>query len=99
MGCHNFKGAANGVLHVLQCMSRDIRCNIYIALEISHDIQCNIYISLDVHVIVNIVAKKEIANNRTQRTSGYNSTRRVIGTNSTDRKDQHSTRDRQHSTR
>ena len=85
MGSHNFKGAANGVLRVLQRMSRDIRCNIYIAPEIPRDIQCNIYISPDVHVIVNIVAKNPIANNRTRRTIGYNSIRRAIGTNSTQR--------------
>ena len=83
MGSHNFKGAANGVLCVLQRMSRDIQCNIYIALEISRDIQCNIYISPDAHVIVNIVAKNAIANNRAWQTIGYNCTRWVIGTNST----------------
>ena len=52
MGSHNFKGVA-----ILQRMSQDIRCNIYIAPEILHDILCNIYISPDVHVTVNIVAK------------------------------------------
>ena len=56
MDRHNFKGAANRVLRILQRMSRDIRCNIYIAPEISRDIQCNIYISPDVHVAVNTVA-------------------------------------------
>ena len=85
MGSHNFKGAANGVLRVLQRMSRDIRCNIYIAPELSREIQCNIYISPDVHVTVNIVAQNAIANNWTQRTIGYNSTRRAIGTSSTQR--------------
>ena len=74
MGSHNFKGAANGVLRLLQRTSRDIRCNIYIAPEISRDIQCNIYISPDVHVIVNIVAKNAIANNRTRRTAQQHST-------------------------
>ena len=38
MSSHNFKGAANGVLCVLQRMSRDILCNIYFAPEISRDI-------------------------------------------------------------
>ena len=86
MVSHNFKGAANGVLRLLQRMSRDIRCNIYIAPELSREIQCSIYISPDVHVTVNIVAQKAIANNRTRRiTIGYNSTRRAIGTNSTQR--------------
>ena len=37
MGTHKMKGAANGVLRVLQRMSRDIRCNIYIAPEILCD--------------------------------------------------------------
>ena len=63
MGSHNFKGAANGVLRLLQRMSRDIRCNIYIAPEISRDIRCNIYISPDVHVTVNIVAMNASGNN------------------------------------
>ena len=77
MVSHNFKGAANGVLRLLQRMSRDIRCNIYIAPELSREIQCNIYISPDVHVTVNIVAQKAIANNRTRRiTIGTNSTQR-----------------------
>ena len=57
MGSHNFKGAAMGVLRVMQRISCDIRFNIYISPDISRDILCNIYISTDVHVIVNIVAK------------------------------------------
>ena len=57
MGRHNFKGAANGVLHVLQRMSRDFRFNVYIASEISLDIQCNIYISPVVHDGMNIVPR------------------------------------------
>ena len=83
MGSHNFKGTANGVLCVLQRMSRDIRCNIYIGPEISSDIQCNIYISPDVHVTVNIVAKNVSGNKRTWRTIGNSTTWRVIGKDST----------------
>ena len=85
MGSHNFKGATNGVLCVLQCMSQDIRCNIYIAPEVSREIQCNIYISPDVHGTMNIVAQNNIANSRTRRTIGTNSIRRAISTNSTER--------------
>ena len=54
MGRHNFKRAANDVLRVLQHLSQDIWCNIYIALEISRDIQYNIYISQEMYVTVNI---------------------------------------------
>ena len=74
---------AYGVLRVLQCMSRDIRCNIYIAPKLSRDIQCSIYISPGVHVIMNTVGKNMIANHQIRRTIGYNSTRRAIGTTST----------------
>ena len=84
MGSHNFKGTAKGVLCVLQLMSRDIRCNIYIAPEISRDILCNIYISLDVHMTVNIVAKNVSGNKRTRRrTIGNKSTWRALCNNST----------------
>ena len=59
MGSHNFKDAADGGLRVLQRMSQDIWCNVYIAPEIPRDIQCNIYIALDVRVTVNNGQERE----------------------------------------
>ena len=85
MGSHNFNGAANVVLCVLQHMSRDIRCiySICIAPERSRAILCNIYISPDVHVTLNIMAENMSGNKTSQRRAiGNKSTWQAIGNNS-----------------